>query len=217
MFSTEKELVDNFLVKESRKTNTKIFVELETNYGRPDIVVVSYNKTILNNRVNSYVDVPFDRLHSYALTFLYKKRWIRIENLRDFLNISDRRVEKMLEQLASRGLIEMKNNLIKINKNKDILAINRIKVFEAKLSNWKYVVEQAERHLWFTNESSVLIPALSEETLLKCEELCKMTGIGLSISKDKKIIKKIHTPKKVLINTPLLWEINERLIEESIR
>lgn len=217
MFSTEKELVEKFLFKEYKKRNTKIFVELETNYGRPDIVIVTFNETILNKRINSYVNVPFDRLHSYSLTFLYNKRWIRIETLREFLNINDRRVEKVVEQLALKGLIEKKNNLIKMKKSKDILAINRIKVFEAKLANWKYVIEQAERHLWFTNESSVLIPVLSNETLLKCEELCKINGIGLSIADEKKVIKKINFPPKKLINTPLLWEINERLLEESIK
>ncbi|WP_214709407.1 MULTISPECIES: hypothetical protein [unclassified Exiguobacterium] len=214
MFNTEKELVDSFVVHESKKKNTKIFVELETNYGRPDIVVVKYHPHIIEKRIEKKYDSPFSRIHSYALTFLYNKRWIRTEKLRDFLNVNDNQISKIVINLENRGLIEKRSHLIKIKKNEDILAIKSIKCVEAKLTNWKYVIEQAERHLWFTNESLVLLPTLSEDILFKCEELCKKTGVNLIVSGNKEITTKVYTNNKKLINTPLLWEINERLIKE---
>ena len=214
MFNTEKELVQFFLKNENKKKNTIVFVEVETNYGRPDIVIVNYDETVLNKRISEYKNVPFERLHSYTLAFLYKKRWVKVETLKNFLNVSLKRTEKIISDLKQKNLIEEKNHLIKIKKNREILVVKRIKVFEAKLANWKYVIEQAERHLWFTNESSVLLPDLSTETILKSEKMCEAKGIGLTIAKKNKVVKYLSFQKPSLINTPLLWEINERIIEE---
>lgn len=217
MFNSEKELVQYFLKNENKKKNTIIFVEVDTNYGRPDIVIVNYDETVLNKRISEYKNVTFERLHSYALAYLYKKRWVKVETLKNFLNISLKRTEKIISDLKQRNLIEENNHLIKIKKNKEVLVVKRIKVFEAKLANWKYVIEQAERHLWFTNESSVLLPDLSTETIFKSKKFCEAKGIGLTIAKKNKVVRYLSVQKPSLINTPLLWEINERIIEELRR
>ena len=85
------------------------------------------------------------------------------------------------------------------------------------MTNWKYVIEQAERHLWFSNQSFILLPELSEDIQQKAKELAHRRGVGVAVTNNHKIIFKIKNRKNKLINTPLLWEINEGIIDGKFK
>jgi len=219
MFNTESELVDFFIKKQSKKKNRIIVTELSTNYGRPDIVEIVYSERILQKRrnyVNKFERIQTDRIDSYILTFLYGKSWVNAETILRNMNINKLTLNRVLERLELRGLILVLEGKIKLNGKSNVLAIKQLNVYEAKLSNWKYVIEQAERHLWFSNNTSILLPELSDKIFNKCYSACKQREIGFILANEEKM-NTIHAQtSKTLINTPLLWELNEKLIDGSL-
>lgn len=219
MFNSESELVDFFIEKQSKKKNRIIVTELATNYGRPDIVEIVYSEKTLQKRrdyINKNERIQTERIDSYILTYLYGKSWINTETILRNMNINKLAVNRALERLELRGLLLIFEGKVKLNGKSNVLAIKQLNVYEAKLSNWKYVIEQAERHLWFSNNSSILLPELSDQILKRCYSACEKSEVGLILANGKKL-NTIHAQtSKTLINTPLLWELNEKLIDGSL-
>ncbi|WP_336825138.1 hypothetical protein [Sporosarcina sp. USHLN248] len=212
MFETEADLVEFFINKRKSK-NTKIITELETNFGRPDIVVIKFDPTILSERRRGIYDIKFKRIHSYVLSYLYGKSWVKMDSLNKFFCYPEKRILSLLLEMENMHLIKIKGHLVKSYPAKELLVIKSISTVEAKLTNWKYVIDQAERHLWFTNDSYVLLPRLSEATIHKSYEKCLKTGVGMYIADDKNLSCELKPVKRgKLINTPLLWEINEKIV-----
>lgn len=114
-------------------------------------------------------------------------------------------------------LIDFKDDKVKLKPAKDILVIKRIRVVEAKLSNWKYVIDQAERHLWFSNESYILLPNHSKHILEQAQKSCIDYGIGMVTLVNGKVKYCNRIKKQRLVNTPLLWELNERIIRGELK
>src|SRR5690606_19381443 len=115
--------------------------------------------------------------------------------------------------LLDLNLIDVKDKYIKSQPASKILAVNRIWSYEAKLSHWKYAIEQAERHLWFTRDSYVLLPELSDRILDKSIQECKIRNVGLSLlSKDKSINVEVKSPKRGIVNSPFVWKLNDDII-----
>ncbi|MFC3931962.1 hypothetical protein ACVR0S_05090 [Streptococcus dentapri] len=216
MFLTEFELVDSF-IKFSKK-NKKFYIrELPTNFGRPDIIELSINTSLLEKRLlNS--NVPYiQRVDTYILSYLKGKSYVKKETVLRNLNLDLPILNSSLSRLLNRDMIDIDGNLIRLKSINDLLFISSLSVYEAKLTNWKYVIEQAERHLWFSNQSFILLPELSEDIQQKAKELAHRRGVGVAVMNNHKIIFKTKNRKNKLINTPLLWEINEEIIDGKFK
>ncbi|HEL0611039.1 TPA: hypothetical protein TUV07_001245 [Streptococcus equi subsp. zooepidemicus] len=133
------------------------------------------------------------------------------------LNLELPILNSSLSRLMNRDMIDIDGNLIKLKSINDLLFISSLSVYEAKLTNWKYVIEQAERHLWFSNQSFILLPELSEDIQQKAKELAHRRGVGVAVTSNHKIIFKTKNRKNKLINTPLLWEINEGIVDGKFK
>lgn len=218
MFETELDLVNFFIDSLSKKSNRKIITELSTNFGRPDIVELVFSNDVLEKRKKRVLrkDIYIDRVDSYIITYLFGKSWVNKNTILNYLNINKPSLERAIDRLIIRGLIVAELNKIKLLSKSEILAIQQINVYEAKLSNWKYVIEQAERHFWFSKNSAILIPELSKATLENCKHVCLNNNIELFVANNKKtksLNSKEIPKKKGVINTPLLWELNEKLVD----
>lgn len=212
MFQTEFELVD-FFIANSKQNNKYYIRELPTNFGRPDIIELTINKTLLANRKNKEDKIPqIQRIDTYIITFLKGKSFVKKKTILSKLNLNSTVLNASINRLQNREMIEQKGDYIKLKSIKELLFISSLTVYEAKLTNWKYVIEQAERHLWFSNQSFILLPDLSEEIKRKAIILGKERGVGVAITNGDKIVYKTKKVNK-LINTPLLWEINEGIID----
>jgi len=214
--NNESDLVKEFIKKYKIKNNVKVITELETNFGRPDIVIITINEDKLNTRRNNCCNEKFLRKYSYILSFLFGKSWVSFSRINGFFNFSNFEMNKALQALDKMNLIDIKGDLVKSKPAREILVLNRLKVIEAKLSNWKYVIEQAERHFWFSKESSILLPDISENIIAKSMRKCKKSGIGLFIFDGNKNVELLKPYSKGLVNTPLLWELNEKLVQGEI-
>lgn len=219
IWESEQSLVEHYIKLIPENKSIKVMREVETNFGRPDILLVEYNQHILEHRVSEYKgNVELTKIMCYFLAYLSDKRWVKVQTIKKSFFTSEVNVEKSILILSEQGLIEYnkKLELVKLRKRAEVLAVTNIQSYEAKLSKWKYAIEQAERHLWFTGYSAVLLPNVSLSILNKTIEECKSKGLSLTLMLDQNTYKTLlKPPRKTIINTPLLWQLNEQLVREA--
>lgn len=200
----------------SIKNDYEVWTEVKTGFGRPDIVIVEYNSNVLEERRGcdqKLLTAPLSTKTAFALSYLSTCRWVRRENLGKFLNVKRAQLNSVVQELQARGLIEVKDHLIKLKPKSEILAVNRVRVFEAKLTQWMDAIEQAERHLWFTNDSYILMPEVEGKRATSITHECDKRGIGLSFFNEVTGYSAVVKPAQSGVqNSPMLWQINEKLV-----
>lgn len=219
-WDTEADFVESFIssskiISKFTKGHFEIWREVKTGYGRPDILFIEYRPEIIEaRRANFYCkNEGISTKAAYAISYLFTRRWVTISNLAKFLNCNGSQIQSVIEQLQERNLLVKRNHLVKARPRAEILAVKRVSVFEAKLSNWKEAVEQAERHLWFTKESYVLMPNMHSRLTEMISSECDKRGIGLGFFSDESGFRTVVRPAQTgLNNSPLLWIINEKLV-----
>ncbi|MEJ9279418.1 hypothetical protein [Ureibacillus thermosphaericus] len=218
MYEKEADLVSHFINRLIEKNNNQLIItELETNFGRPDIVVIEIDNELLEKRKNNLSSSEYSREMSYITTYLYKKSWLKKDKLKEYFHFSEKKLTHIIKLMNNEGLIEIRDDKIKLKPSNEVLVIKRLRVIEAKLTNWKYVINQAQRHLWFSNESYILMPNNSESILEQAKKCCIDYGIGMITLLNGKIKYFNRIKKQKLINTPLLWELNEKIVRGDLK
>jgi hypothetical protein len=158
---------------------------------------------------------PFTNLAAYAISYIIDNPYCKIDQLNNFLKTKNGIFLETIESLENRGLITVsKNKTFRAKAKKDTYFIKQIKAFEAKLNNWQRAIDQAERHLWFTNSSYVILPNISQLVKTKVRNKCTEHGIGLIIQNSKESFKvEKQPPIKHHIDSILSWKLNELLID----
>lgn|GEM_PF-2519923 len=217
---TEASFIEDFVAmynyKIQKKKNIMIWREVRTGYGRPDIALIEYHPEILLNRIyaSKAIHSQLSNLAACAMCHLNARSWTDVIKLGAMLNCRENTLRTVIKELCSRQLIEAKENLIKARPKKEILAIKKITVFEAKLFQWKNAIDQAERNLWFTNDSYVLMPEKKEEMSRSIVEHCNKKGVGLGFFSLNEGVRYPLRPERTgITDTPLLWIFNEGLME----
>ncbi|ETT60123.1 hypothetical protein MHI43_01465 [Paenibacillus sp. FSL H8-0457] len=220
-WNSEAEFVQSFLsstgfLNRSSKYDYEVWTEVRTGFGRPDVLIVEYKSSVLKERREcdqESLSIPLSTKTAFALSYLSTCRWVRKESLGRFLNITPSQLISVVQELQKRGLVEVKDHLIKLKPKSEILAVKRVRVFEAKLTHWMDAIEQAERHLWFTNDSYILMPEVEGKKITSITHECGKRGIGLSFFNEAKGFNTVVKPAQSgLQNSPMLWQINEKLV-----
>ncbi len=212
-WENEAKLVETFISSIAPQGPSIIMREVDTNFGRPDVIIIEYDEKRLEKRKKDYKNTEFTKIMSYSMTYLCGKSWVKEETLFNYLSCSKAEFKRNKESLCDLKLIDTNKHYIKAKTYRDAMIIKRIWVYEAKLSKWKQAIEQAERHLWFTNDSYILLPEISDSIMNKSIEECGTRGVGLSILKEDNSIKTLlRTAKKGIVNCPIVWQLNEQLI-----
>jgi len=216
-WTTEEEFVDAFVIsnydgKSAKGNNIIVRREVRTGFGRPDIVVIEYNPEIVEDRTCEE-SIPLSSMGAYATTYLSGRSWVSMQRLQQFLNCTNAQVEGVVTELENRRLLIRNRHIVKVRRRKEILAIKRISVYEAKLSQWKNAIVQAQRHLWFTQDSFVLLPSDRAALIPVVSSECDKRGVGLSIFCTETGVRTVVRPQRSgVINSPMLWKLNESLI-----
>lgn len=211
---TESDLVNRFINHLPKSSEQIILKEISTSYGRPDILIIKFDSGIVENLGLKSNNGNFSKEMSYIMAYLYHRRWIKESTLKAFLNCTKIMLDNIMDNLLNLGLIDIDGNYIKSKPASEILAIKRIWAYEAKLSQWKYAIEQAERHLWFTRETYILLPEVSEDVLRKSIKECKFRDIGLSVFLGNNSVDTcVKSSKRGVVNSPFIWQLNDRVIK----
>lgn len=220
IWNTETEFVQAFtssIMRDLKGNSLSIHIwrELATGYGRPDVVAVDYEPRVFQDRPiygTTFMRRPsLSKEAAFIVSYLVRRRWVRIETLANCLY---RSVRRYIEELSSRELIVVEDDRVRLRPIRDILAIKRIRLFEAKLHQWRQGAEQAERNLWFTNESYILMPPKSQRSVSSMSSECARRGIGLGFYDSDSGFQTVLKPAKSgFLSSPLVWMLNERLWE----
>lgn len=212
---SEQDLVNLFIEYIEDKGRTSVIItEVDTEFGRPDILEIIIDEKIIEKRRKNLKYELFNKDMQFSMAYLYGKSWVKIESLINFLKVDIKEGNRLISNLLDSKLVSIKDKYIKSYPYKELLAVKRIISYEAKLDNWKVAINQANRNKWFTNESYIVLDSKSASLKEKIVEVCKEAEIGLIISNGNGKFKNYNNIKKSKItNTPFIWKLNEEIIK----
>lgn len=203
--------------------SVKLIFEYNTNWGVVDLLIINYNKRVLEARYDelinyNHIENGTSKLVGHALSFLSHNSSISYAELGQFLNLRTNQTLKLVDLLVDRKLIyTYESKTIKLRAKEDLFFINSVYAVEAKLKNWRNAIAQAERHLWFTNHSFILIPELNTETQFKVRLQCQQKRLGLIIQQRSDSFKFLEKPTNdCLFVNYFLWKMNESLLDSML-
>jgi predicted transcriptional regulator len=218
MWKEETAFVSDFLTLcQEKNRSVHIMKEFRTGYGFPDILMLEYTdnaykrvKQLIHNNVE-----PISTSAAYIITYLSKRRWVNIYNIKNHFQMRNGSFNAAMDLLKQRGLIEINGDKVKGRPKKETFILTNITVLEAKLKNWGRAISQAQRYLWFTDNSSILIPKRTPPLLEKIAYRCKKSHVGLiALDTDRKAEPVVKTKRRKPYNTYLAWMLNEMLVDE---
>lgn len=218
-WKSEKEFVDQFVTVLGQQTSrTQIVREFRTGYGLPDVLVVRYSLKVLERR-RRHARVKYTGTFTvdcgYAMAYLLRRRWVRLETLRGAFHNANGSFRAMVETLRERGLVNVMGDRIKARGKSDIFAIETITAIEAKLGNWRRAVIQAQRHRWFTDCCHILVPQPSRGQKRGISAVCRKYHLGLMFfSREGGIVEGLALKNRKPYNTYLAWLLNESIVDE---
>lgn len=194
-----------------------VFQEADTYYGRPDVMLIEYDTGIFHRRNISLTTVGksfFSPECAYAMSYLSQREWTDFECLQNFLSCRKSKLHSIIDTLKMRDLIYTFKDTVCARSIDEKFILRRVLVFEAKLSKWRDAISQAERHLWFTGASYVILPTERRTILDRALQECARRGVGLiSFSADGSLVHLIEPTDMKIYNTYLSWLINERVFQ----
>ncbi len=205
MFASEKELVEKLVEELQSRFETKYIVrELRGGNNIADIV---YTEDI--NRDQIVFDEYFNAY--YYFQKIYNKKRVNLNSIK----IADKKTSKkfysFLHELENMGYIKVNNSYVETIKKVDAVTKNFIAI-EAKLSDWKSGLEQADRYKQFANEVYV---AISDDYVSKVDKsMFKKMNIGLiSVSNERmKIV--LKAKKKKVEQLDIQYYIMDRFLKQ---
>lgn len=223
-YDSETDLVNDFCRSfiQSLPKNRRYVVlnEVETTWGIVDVLIVAVRENAMLRRRKelSYTAIPPITNHAaLSLVWLEKNPRADIDALSDFLRTCNGTALATAEQLEQRRLIHLyRNGAIQMRTLRDIFIVGEIFAFEAKLRKWQTVVKQAERHLWFTNSSYVVMPGLRNDMRKRVTVACKSKGLGFITMETQDHFKLHQKPLRKNHNDSYFrWKLNEFLVQQD--
>lgn len=166
----------------NRKTDIAIFYEPKIETGYPDLVIVEFNSTIsqqwkpLRHKLSAS-DIKI-------LFYIQSKKSTCIDEIVELLGYKSLTVVRSITKLANLNLIRVsKNGTIHNVALQSYCSVKNIISIEAKIDKWSMAIAQAQKNVWFSSESYILMNRSNcNETIIK---QCKMFGIGIILLNGK--------------------------------
>ena len=148
--------------------------EIRMGIGIPDI---SFN--LGGNRRIKYID---DYYTFSVWDYIYEKKKVTFKEIGDKFLFSIEKVKKYVLKLVGMNLVTIKNELVKVINNMKSARLGITIAIEAKLTDWKNGLLQAQRYLLFSDYSYLALP--EDNIKLVDFDLLKQSGVGLLAIKD---------------------------------
>lgn len=170
----------NYLItvyKRSKCKNAAIFIEPQIDSGYPDIVIVEYTSKLGAN----WNDFRWD-LTNTDLKILYQiqmQKYVSVDELSDLLGFTHTSIEKSINHLCQCDLVHLSSSKKSV-RNVPLsryCQIRKVISIEAKINKWADAIKQAERNIWFSTESYILMNRESCNSSILND--CQKRGIGI--------------------------------------
>lgn len=206
----ELELVEEFIheipkIFKPKKNKLALFIEPLIDGAYPDIVVTEYNPKIIDtwqkerNVLNNIDFKIFENLRQHqglTSTELFKNT-----------NHNYKVLLQSIEKLYDAGLVERKQGKWKPKPLSETYSVKRLVSIEAKMKEWKTLLNQADANQWFASESYALSSVKNprESTISKFKDY----GVGLYSLSNQKLVKLNEAKKQSLPKSYMSWMFNE--------
>lgn len=215
----ELELVHSFIEEipklfKTKKNKLALFIEPLIDTAYPDLIITEYNPRIYDKWTKKRIEL--DKIDLKIFECIRECKGVDSLELSKLTNFQYKTQLISIEKLLDSNLIDRKNNKWKALPIKDTYSLKRIVSIEAKMKEWKTLLNQADANKWFSSESYALSSVKSprETTIDKFRE----TGIGLFSLADQKLVKLNELKKQKLPTSYMSWMVNEwvgRYIREN--
>lgn len=205
----ELDLVEEFIEEIPKLFRTKkklaLFVEPLIEGSYPDIVITEFNPSIVENWKETRNQLSVTDLKVFETIRAYKG--MNASELFQKTNHDYKTLMHCIEKLYDAGLIERKMSKWKSLPLQEIYSVNRIISVEAKMKEWKTLLNQADANRWFSSESYALssVKTPRETTINKFKDY----GVGLFSLSNQKLIKLNEAEKQSLPKSYMSWMFNE--------
>jgi len=218
MWLSEADLVDRFaerLIAEQESDNCIILRELRTGYGIADLALIEVDCDVIDKRrKNISAGIGFSHAAAYAIAGLYEHGELELDALGTLLSMTRQELEKVVEELLARDFVVLQGRMVSLLDPAERMAVRRVITYEAKLTKWKSAIAQAQRHLWFSSQSYVLLPELSPSLYPSVQDACQSFGVGLvQFSEDEAMTTCPVAELPLMGSIPFLWVLSEFLVE----
>ncbi len=206
----ELELVEEFIheipkIFKPKKNKLALFIEPLIEGAYPDIVVTEYNPKIIDtwqkqrNLLNNTDFKIFENIRHY--------KGLTSEEMFKTTNHNYKTLLQSIEKLYDAGLVERTQSKWKAKSLSETYSVKRLVSIEAKMTEWKTLLNQADANQWFASESYALSSVKNprESTINKFKDY----GIGLYSLSNQKLVRLNEAKKQSLPKSYMSWMFNE--------
>lgn len=188
--------------------------EIRMGIGIPDI---SFNLGG-NRRIKCLDDYYLFSVWDYV----YARKKTTLTEIKDKFLFSLEKVKRYVYQLASMSLVAIRNEVVRVINSIKEARLGITVAVEAKISDWKNGLIQAQRYLLFSDYSYLALP--EKNIKLVDKELLKEKGIGLLSVKEKGVEEIVPAKKSQqceyylkYMHTSVLFDRYKKANKEYIR
>ena len=146
------------------------FQEPELPSGAPDLLLLRLSEK------SDCSSIPLSERELKLLQFLSSKQRVQIGDLVDLLCWPPRSAQAVVSALESKGFLTVNNNSLTLTFEAKAFVAREIVAIEAKVSDWKRALVQAQRNHWFASQSYVLLQGSVSASAM---DSAADTGVGI--------------------------------------
>lgn len=211
--SHENDFVRDFLkanrLFEDKNLDYCILTETITESGIPDIIVVSWEKDNLPKWNPTRRTLEKNDLKILHFIATKRSRGVSYRTIEKKLGFTEKQILQTIRKLEGAELIIRSDNKVVIKDIERNFFLKNIIAIEAKLKNWKKVVEQATLNMIFSSKSYILIPEHRAKNTNYFDHLSEL-GLITFDGKQVKVTKKAKSNQ--LPVSYHSWLINEHIV-----
>ena len=206
----ELDLVDEFIqeipkIFKPRKNKLALFIEPLIDGAYPDIVVTEYDPRMIDTWQEQRNTL--DKTDFKIFENIRQHKGLTSTELHTNTNHNYKILLQCIENLYDAGLIDRQQSKWKAKPLQETYSLKRLISIEAKIKEWKTLLNQADANQWFASESYALSSVKNprESTIDKFKDY----GIGLYSLSDQKLVKLNEAKKQSLPKSYMSWMFNE--------
>jgi len=192
-----------------------VLEEFRTSFGLPDILHVCFDARKLTARMVTHprARTSITKDSARLISLIGHRGPLDERNAAELLGFAMARFRAAITPLLMRGLVCQEIGKIRILNEDEGFVLNRIATYEAKLKAWTKAIDQAQRHLWFADETFVLMPALSQRIRSRLIPACSTAGVGVATLEDGVLSTIFEARQSSPSRTWLSWYLNELVFD----
>jgi len=188
-----------------------VYTEPKIGISFPDIVLVYWDSSKLSNWTETRQKLTIQDIK--ILHHMAQKEKNLASQIQKKLGFSEKEIRQSFTVLQDAGLMYWTDSYVSIKPLSEIFFVKDIIAIEAKIKDWKSVIEQANLNKLFASQSYVLVPKINGSSNILSE--AKRLQLGcLELSKNKFSVTKKAKRSKIPVSYNS-WVINEAIGREN--